>query len=450
MATLSTSDQQVWKKVLAAKNKVGRLFAHSFKRLTVVGEAMNQKAIQISLPGMTTKEVTSSISALIKLQLLATEKGKDGIVIFHGQAADDAKKKSTFTAEQAIVLQTISQAGNNGISPKVLRNQIGPDVMPSTSLRRILDGLEKSNQVKVFKGINAPTVSLYILPHLKPPEEITGGIWFDTTKEYDAELVDAIHQVLLNHVRKLTFPKQCKDEQASGQHPIYSTDRTSTLPTPHALLQHVNKLNVTSVKLNVKNVMECMRALELDGLVEAVKPLGDVQVPEDEGIDDDDGHVGNMRKKRNGDDDDNDKRSNSETDSESDSDDSVSSVDSADLDGRVVQFKPKSSTAFAAAHSQSLSFAGAGLQDLSDTAIVYRATNRLTIPRGQNQTPCGKCPQFGFCEEEGPVNADSCRYYADWLGDRVGGWDAEGRNRFHPVDREYEEGPVTQDSEGEE
>ena len=107
MATLSTSDQQVWKKVLAAKNKVGRLFAHSFKRLTVVGEAMNQKAIQISLPGMTTKEVTSSISALIKLvsvsrarltadgvsqQLLATEKGKDGIVIFHGQAADDAKK----------------------------------------------------------------------------------------------------------------------------------------------------------------------------------------------------------------------------------------------------------------------------------------------------------------------------------------------------------------------
>ena len=41
-----------------------------------------------------------------------------------------------------------------GISPKVLRNQIGPDVMPSTSLRRILDGLEKSNQVKVFKGIN--------------------------------------------------------------------------------------------------------------------------------------------------------------------------------------------------------------------------------------------------------------------------------------------------------
>ena len=372
----------------------------------------------------------------------------------------------------------------------------------------------------------------------------------------------------------------------------------------------MNKLNVTSVKLNVKNVMECMRALELDGLVEAVKPLGDVQVPEDEGIDDDDGHVGNMRKKRNGDDDDNDKRSkwtereknkmkervkekkrrekekekerektkrkakakekqkkekqkakekekgkerarrtkrkrkekerqqeplrgrnensksaprpkkrrkvviedddedsepplislndegnldfvqqkkrkqvssassassssvssrsasasssssssssssentsSSETDSESDSDDSVSSVDSADLDGRVVQFKPKSSTAFAAAHSQSLSFAGAGLQDLSDTAIVYRATNRLTIPRGQNQTPCGKCPQFGFCEEEGPVNADSCRYYADWLGDRVGGWDAEGRNRFHPVDREYEEGPVTQDSEGEE
>ena len=364
----------------------------------------------------------------------------------------------------------------------------------------------------------------------------------------------------------------------------------------------MNKLNVTSVKLNVKNVMECMRALELDGLVEAVKPLWDVRVPGDDAFDDDEGHVGNLRNKRNGDNDDYDKRSkwtereknkmkermkdikrrekekekekekerdttrvkdkrkkertkakakekererkakrkrkekvrqqeqlrgrsesikptarpkkrrkivedddsepplisvddegnldrmqqkkmeripsvssassspassrpassassassspssssNSEIDSGSDSEISVSSVDSADLDVRAVQLKPKFSTAFAAAHSQSLSFAGAGLQDLSDTAIIYRATNRLTIPRGLNQTPCGKCPQFGFCEEGGPVNADSCRYYADWLGDRVGGWDAEGRNRFHPVDGECEEEAATQEFEGEE
>lgn len=42
----------------------------------------------------------------------------------------------------------------------------------------------------------------------------------------------------------------------------------------------LNISNVTTAKLGVKHVMECMRALELDGLVEAVKPLGGVQVPE--------------------------------------------------------------------------------------------------------------------------------------------------------------------------
>jgi len=116
-----------------------------------------------------------------------------------------------------------------------------------------------------------------------------------------------------------------------------------------------------------------------------------------------------------------------------DSEESVSSVDSADLDAHTLRVKPKSSSAFAAAHSQSLTFTGGvGLQDLSDTAIVYRATNRLTIPLGQYQAPCGKCPQFAFCEEEGPVNAESCRYFGDWLIDKVGGWDAEARRRNEP------------------
>ena len=132
--------------------------------------------------------------------------------------------------------------------------------------------------------------------------------------------------------------------------------------------------------------------------------------------------------------------SGSDSDSDSDSDDSVSSVDSDDLDHRALKLKPRSA-AFQAAHSQTLLFTGQGLQDLSDTAIVYRATNRLTVPLGQNQAPCGKCPQFAFCEENGPVNADSCEYYGNWLDDAVGGWDAEAKLRYHPpvVEEEAEE-----------
>ena len=40
-----------------------------------------------------------------------------------------------------------------GIAMKSIRSQIGNEIIPALSLRKILDGLEKNEQVKVFKGI---------------------------------------------------------------------------------------------------------------------------------------------------------------------------------------------------------------------------------------------------------------------------------------------------------
>lgn len=70
----------------------------------------------------------------------------------------------------------------------------------------------------------------------------------------------------------------------------------------------------------------------------------------------------------------------------------------------------------------------AGLQDLSDDQIVYRATNRMTVPLGQTEVPCGKCPVFDFCAEGGPVNAEECEYWEGWLdGGKGGGWVGEDK-----------------------
>jgi DNA-directed RNA polymerase III subunit RPC6 len=65
------------------------------------------------------------------------------------------------------------------------------------------------------------------------------------------------------------------------------------------------------------------------------------------------------------------------------------------------------------------------LIDLSDQAVVYRAVRRLAIPLGQNQASCGTCPQFNFCEQDGPVNPDGCQYITDWLAGTAGGWTAD-------------------------
>jgi len=117
-----------------------------------------------------------------------------------------------------------------------------------------------------------------------------------------------------------------------------------------------------------------------------------------------------------------DSDSDSSSDSESDNDSDVSSVMSDDLedgDGRPKGTMGISSNPFFSADGRQ------SLIDLSDQAVVYRAVRRLHIPLGQNQASCGTCPQFNFCEQDGPVNPAGCQYITDWLAGTNGGWTAD-------------------------
>ena len=52
---------------------------------------------------------------------------------------------------------------------------------------------------------------------------------------------------------------------------------------------------------------------------------------------------------------------------------------------------------------------------------AYRAirsvaeTDGIVLENGLTESPCGRCPVFDLCEEDGPVNARTCEYFQDWL-----------------------------------
>ena len=52
---------------------------------------------------------------------------------------------------------------------------------------------------------------------------------------------------------------------------------------------------------------------------------------------------------------------------------------------------------------------------------AYRATKQVhgedgvELGNGLTEAPCGRCPVFDLCEEDGPVNARSCEYFEEWL-----------------------------------
>lgn len=366
--------------------------------------------------------------------------------------------------------------------------------------------------------------------------------------------------------------------------PIYAPGKGPALPSPRDLLKYCQDTRVVNAPLTLKNVMECMRALELDGLVEVIKPAYHVAGGSDDDeyqprpskraktdVDSDeeerkaeqrrekqkeklrrkaeakkakekerrkkekekakrkkekkkreraerkaakkkkekekvgdfvgrlishDAQTNGQRKKSRGDlesdidmgsddelralsdiedegtksksksakkrkrsdtvsslsdsssetDSDSDSVSDSDSDSDSESDSSASSIDSDDIDNHAFdaddydigddaeeeEKDDPGAKVLSLLGVHSAAFGSTDLTRLDDPHVVYRAINRYRYPLSQDQVSCGKCPQFEFCEEKGPVNPENCVYLEDWLADHHGGWDAEGKQRFKP------------------
>ncbi|WRT68878.1 uncharacterized protein IL334_005859 [Kwoniella shivajii] len=551
--SMSSSDQQVWKKVLAAKNK-----------------SMTLDQIMTSFPSMGRKGVMQSAGNLVKLRLFTTrtDNGDKATTVFVAQTADEAKQKSAMTPEQKIVLQVINAAGERGIASAAIGRQIGNETIPQALLRKAVKNLESSGLIKTFKPVNAPTTVYYVMANVKIPEEISGGIWFDNSQEYDQGLVDALCHVLRDRVQKLTYAdvkKRSDKEKKLIPNVLSISTKNHSLLTPIALKNYVNALKVASVELSIKNVMEIMRALELDGDVEAVKPYGSISFDEEPTFSDDDDGPSSSKRKRTkleldiGDDEDDideeererrkelalrkakekarekkrrdrqkekekeakekkrkkeekkrrekekkkrkkekekekekakKKKSKKIVDSDSDegslldineegkskskskkhkrsrsssvssvsssassssassssssssvsssgSASSVSSVGSDEIDSAQFPIKSKSQ---ANGSLPQMNFfpggLGGGITDLTDTSIIYRATNRSLnnsgTGTGQTQISCGKCPVFSFCEDDGPVNPNGCEYLTKYLNDDIGGWDKEILTKMRP------------------
>jgi RNA polymerase Rpc34 subunit len=54
-----------------------------------------------------------------------------------------------------------------------------------------IKSLEKRALIKSTKSVNNPTKKLYILAHLEPSLDLTGGSWY-TDQEFDLEFIDAL------------------------------------------------------------------------------------------------------------------------------------------------------------------------------------------------------------------------------------------------------------------
>lgn len=106
--------------------------------------------------------------------------------------------------EANLLLNLIEQSGNLGIWSRTLKAKSG---LHQTVIDKCLKNLETTRAIKSVKSIKHPTRKIYLLQHIQPSTELTGGPWYNGA-DLDVEFISNILKLCkrLVHQAVRSFP----------------------------------------------------------------------------------------------------------------------------------------------------------------------------------------------------------------------------------------------------
>eukprot|EP00945_MAST-04E_sp_MAST-4E-sp1_P003990 g3990.t1 len=198
----------------------------------------------------------------------------------------DALRASTLRGiltdqETQAVYSKIEEAGDVGIWTKDIRTRTN---LMKQRVDKILKKLTASGLIKSVRSITHKNKRLYMLAHIEPNRDITGGPWYTDT-DFDSEFVGLVRKLILfilkNHDGKgLQAAKKRKAEVMEAE--AY-TDAMSAEDIEKVLREDKYQ-KACKVKLDTSNVLEILQTLYYDGEIEPVVPtnmLGAGGLPRD-------------------------------------------------------------------------------------------------------------------------------------------------------------------------
>lgn len=256
--------------------------------------------------------------------------------------------------DERLLYQHIDNAQTEGVWSKALRAKTN---LTQPTVTKYLKSLESKDLIQAVMSVKTPNRKMYLLKHLKPSEDVAGGPW-QNEGDFDMALIEIATQVIANKVKEETCIK------VAGNWNNYT-------PT-------VRKLGILHKKALVKGVPDIEDSLAVQHyepppdaaqatLVHRNNPI----LPTTTSLTDylNDTHL--LRGK---------------TVRESDMEQLLEMMV---LDGTLEKV----------------------------TATAYRTVLPPTkqVYNGFVDAPCGNCPVFDLCSDEGPITARTCTYFAEWL-----------------------------------
>lgn len=257
----------------------------------------------------------------------------------------------TLNSDEALVYSYIETSAREGIWSKLLRVKTN---LHMTTMNRAIKSLESKNLIKNVKTVKFPNRKTYMLAKLQPTEDVTGGP-FHTDGVLDEEFVREMSHWTERYVigRSWWLPPlpESKKRSSSKQLTQEQVEQMKAETFRRRLLGRDRETTMFPFPSGYNGYPT---------LAEVTRAVNDSKIS------------GIVMKES----------------------EMKQLLNNLCWDGRLE--KVRDGKAYRAVRSVP------GLEDVS-------------VENGLTESPCGRCPVFDICEDDGPVNARSCEYFQDWL-----------------------------------
>ena len=253
--------------------------------------------------------------------------------------------------DEALVLSYIETGGRDGVWSKLLRNKTN---LPMATMNRAVKTLEGKGFIKSIKTVKWPSRKTYMLAKLQPSEDATGGPFY-TDSSLDEEFILQISHWAERFVigRSWWHPPLPEPSRKKSNSRLTQGEVESIRAREFHQRGHVRARSQAMLPFPAA----------YNGyptLPEVTRALNESQLS---GVVMKESEVGQL-------------------------------LDILCWDGRLE--KIRNGKAYRAIR-------------------LVSGDDGISLDNGLTESPCGRCPVFDMCEEDGPVNARTCTYFQDWL-----------------------------------
>ncbi|KAJ8118942.1 hypothetical protein OPT61_g148 [Boeremia exigua] len=267
----------------------------------------------------------------------------------------EADKLRRLTPDERLLYHHIDQVQAEGIWSKALRARTN---VTQQVLTKCLKSLESKDLVQSVMSVKYPNRKMYLLKHLRPSEDIAGGPW-QSEGDFDTALIEAISGIVAQYIENETCIK------VPGNWNDYERpDRSAEIAQKKAQVQGIRDIeDAPAVKLH-----HAPRDPNASKIVHRNSPQYPTSASVAEWLNSKEILRGKTVRE----------------------DDMEQLLEMMVLDGRLEKIS------------------GTNYRTVL-TAVDTKVYN------GFVDAPCGNCPVFDLCGDEGEISARTCVYFGQWL-----------------------------------